>query len=855
MSNSLKKSLTLFDVFAISTGAMFSSGFFLLPGIAASQTGPSVILAYFVAGVMIIPAMLSKAELTSAMPKAGGSYYFIERAMGPLMGTIGGLGTWLSLVFKTAFALIGMGAYLAIFVELPVKPLAIALTVGFMALNVVGAKESSQLQRWLVTVLLAVLGFFIAQGLYFVADRPEATQTLKEMGPIFRSGFEGFMATVGLVFVSYAGLTKVSSVSEEVEDPDRMIPLGMVMSISVATVVYCVGVAVMMWVLEPQAFQSDLTPVASVAKEIFDWMPDGLGVGLAVLAAVAAFASTGNAGIMSASRYPLAMARDRLVPSIFTQIGRFSTPTMGILVTGVMMILTIVFAEVATVAKLGSAFQLVIFGLINLCVIVMRESQLTYYHPGFRSPLYPWVQISGMIIPIWLISEMGWLPSLMSVILIVLCIGWYHFFARGRVERYGAVHHVFERLGRVRSVSVDKELRTILGEKGLFEEDLYEEVIAKAPVLDYTKKMTFENIVRDVSSQIAKVEAINEEELYDGFVLESRAGLMPLDHGIAAPNMRHHDVAYPRMVLVRSKIGVEIDLSESFGHLELDRPVHAFVFLVSPERHLGPHLRSVAQIATTVDASGFLERWMECTTEVALRSLLLRDERFLQITARRNGVADELVGKRRGELHFPDGALIALIHREKTSFVPTSEEIVQDGDRLTIIGNPGAIETLRRDFVDAERIKLSSHLEASAIRVKISADSKDSLFEFCASQLSIACGTYPVDTILEAMKAREEAQNTEVGNGVAMPHGTLPQLERTQLLIATLDSPVDYGTMDGVDVRIVFATISPPDDRATVRYLNTALAQLAVETSFLDKLNGANDSKDIVAALHESLKE
>src|SRR5690606_14910706 len=120
----------------------FSSGFFLLPGIAAAQTGPSVVLAYLVAGFMIVPAMLSMAELTTAMPKAGGSYYFIERAMGPLIGTIGGLGTWLSLVLKTAFALIGMGAYLAIFVELTVKPLAIGLTVAFMALNIVGAKES-----------------------------------------------------------------------------------------------------------------------------------------------------------------------------------------------------------------------------------------------------------------------------------------------------------------------------------------------------------------------------------------------------------------------------------------------------------------------------------------------------------------------------------------------------------------------------------------------------------------------------------------------------------------------------------------------------------------------------------------
>lgn len=698
MANSLKKSLTLYDVFAISTGAMFSSGFFLLPGLAAAQTGPSVILAYFVAGIMIIPAMLSKAELTSAMPKAGGSYYFIERAMGPLMGTIGGLGTWLSLVFKTAFALIGMGAYLAIFVELPVKPLAIGLTIAFMALNVVGAKESSQLQRWLVTVLLAVLGFFIAQGLYFVAGRPEATQTLSEMGPFFRSGVEGFMGTVGLVFVSYAGLTKVSSVSEEVENPDRVIPLGMLLSISVATTVYCIGVAVMMWVLDPVAFQSDLTPVASAARVLFDWMPEGVGVGLAVTAAVAAFASTGNAGIMSASRYPLAMGRDRLVPRVFTHIGKYSTPTMGILATGVLMILTIVFAEVATVAKLGSAFQLVIFGLINLCVIVMRESHLKYYHPGFRSPLYPWVQIAGMIIPVWLISEMGWLPSLMSTILIVLCIAWYHFFARGRVERYGAVHHVFERLGRVRSVSVDKELRTILGEKGLLEEDAYEEVIAEAPVLDYTKNMTFENIVRDVCSQIAKAEGIDEEELYDGFVLESRAGLMPLDHGIAAPNMRHHDVAHPRMVLVRSKIGIDIDLSESFGHLELDEPVRAFVFLVSPERQLGPHLRSVAQIATTVDAPDFLERWMECTSDAELRALLLRDERFLQLTVRQGGVADELVGKRLRDPRFPAGALVALVHRDDSSFVPTSDEVIQDGDRLTIIGNPGAVEELRKRF-------------------------------------------------------------------------------------------------------------------------------------------------------------
>src|SRR6056297_681167 len=91
---------------------MFSSGFFLLPGLAAAQTGPSVILAYFVAGILILPAMFSVAELSTAMPRAGGPYYFIDRSLGPLFGTVGGIGTWLSLVLKTCVAFVGVGIYL-----------------------------------------------------------------------------------------------------------------------------------------------------------------------------------------------------------------------------------------------------------------------------------------------------------------------------------------------------------------------------------------------------------------------------------------------------------------------------------------------------------------------------------------------------------------------------------------------------------------------------------------------------------------------------------------------------------------------------------------------------------------------
>ena len=152
------------------------------------------------------------------------------------------------------------------------------------------------------------------------------------------------------------------------------------------------------------------------------------------------------------------------------------------------------------------------------------------------------------------------------------------------------------------------------------------------------------------------------------------------------------------MVLVRAKLGVDIDLSESFGHLELDVPVHAFIFLVSPERHLGRHLRSVAQIATTVDSPEFLERWMACESDTEMRELLLRDERFLQFIVHEGGIATELIGHHLNEANLPPGALVALVHREEATFVPTGDEVINDGDRLTIIGNPGAIESLRQRF-------------------------------------------------------------------------------------------------------------------------------------------------------------
>jgi amino acid transporter/mannitol/fructose-specific phosphotransferase system IIA component (Ntr-type) len=668
---------------------MFSSGFFLLPGLAAAKTGPSVALAYLVAGLFILPAMFSVAELATAMPRAGGAYYFLDRALGPLVGTVGGLGTWLALVLKSAFALVGMGAYLGIYFEIPIKPLAIGLTIAFMLINIVGAKETSGLQRALVTALVAIMAFFIVQGLVFVSTDVAASgaSARERFSPFLAFGFQGFMATVGFVFVSYAGLTKVASVAEEIRNPDRNIPLGMVLSLATAAFVYTVGVLIIVAVLPADELRHDLTPVATAAQAFFEWLPGGLGVMLIVAAAIAAFASTGNAGILSASRYPLAMARDRLVSARFGKLGRFHTPTFAIVVTGLLMIGSILFLDVEAIAKLASAFQLALFSLLCLAVIIMRESRIAGYDPGFKSPLYPWIHIVGFVTPFWLISEMGELAVLFTGGLITLTIGWYFVYGRSRTVRAGAVFHTFARLGELQHAGLDAELRGIVKEKGLREEDPYDEVVARAPVLDLDRALAFNDLIALAAERLSKETGVPAEQLSRGFQEEVEAGFMPVARGAALPHLRIAGVLErPTMLIVRSVEGVVIrDAAES---------VHAVFFLLSREDEPGQHLRLLGHLATHVDDHGFVERWLDARDADELRHTLLREERSLSLHLDHGSPAADLIGRALMDIELPGDALVALIRRGGHGLIPHGSTVLAEGDRLTVIGSPEAIRML-----------------------------------------------------------------------------------------------------------------------------------------------------------------
>jgi amino acid transporter/nucleotide-binding universal stress UspA family protein len=440
MSKDLERDLGLPSVLAISIGAMVGSGIFILPGLALKMAGPAVILAYLLAGLLVLPAALSKSEMATAMPEAGGTYLYIERGMGPLLGTIAGVGTWFSLTFKGALALVGGAPYLVLLFDLPVRPVAIATGVILILVNLVGVKQTGRLQVVIVTVMLAALT-------WFVAGSATAVDSVR-YEPFFDGGLGGLLAATGFVFVSYAGVTKIASVAEEIEHPDRNIPIGILGSLVFTTLLYVALVVVMVGVVPAAELGGSNIPMAIAADRTLA----SAGIAAIVIAALIALVSTANAGILSSSRYPLAMSRDSLAPPTLGAVSqRFNTPVQAITLTGAVLLVMVAFVPIDEIAKLASAFKILVFVLVNIALIAFREADLPQYDPSFESPLYPLPQLVGIIGGLVLIPLMGGLALAGAALIVVGSLVWYLTYVRrrGDVEREGAaVDAIRQRLGR-----------------------------------------------------------------------------------------------------------------------------------------------------------------------------------------------------------------------------------------------------------------------------------------------------------------------------------------------------------------------------------------------------------------------
>ena len=492
----------------------------------------------------------------------------------------------------------------------------------------------------MVFALLLILLAFIGKGI------PEINSVHFE--GFFDKGTVSIISTAGLVYISYVGVTNIASVAEEIQNPERNLPLGVFLAIGTAIIVYAVGTTIMVGVLPANELAQDLTPVASAAEIIFgEW-------------------------------------------------GKIAVTVAA--VTVALIILLVLTLDIARIAKLASAFQLLMFALICLAVVVMRESQIEAYDPGYRSPFYPWMQIFGVFSPLWLIAEMGALPILFSLGLVTLGTVWYFAYAQNRVVRSGAIYHLFARLGEQRFEGLDRELRGIMKEKGVREEDPFDELVARAQVMEFTKEHQFGEITRQVAIEFERNLGVDAKELEQGFLEGSRIGATPISRGAALPHIRLPDLKLAEMVIVRVNELCFVEAPDFSGKISLQGPIHAFFFLISPNENPGQHLRILSQIAGRIDDENFLKDWLDASDEQELKEILLRDERFLSLRIRNNTPSSVFIGRSLKDIRMPEGCLVALIRRRGETIVPRGLTVLLEGDRLTIIGDAQGIEQLNNKY-------------------------------------------------------------------------------------------------------------------------------------------------------------
>ena len=393
----LERRLGSSAVASIGISSMLGSGIFVLPGLAFTYTGPSMWLAYLLAALTVLPAALSKSELATAMPTSGGTYVYLERCFGPFVGTVAGLGLWLSLLLKSAFALVGFGAYLNILAPtVTLIPTSLSILGFILLLNILGLGKVGGLL--MIVVGLCILLLTLLSGLAIPHFNPQF------LFPLFPAGLEGLMAATALVFVSYAGVTKVAAIAEEIRDPEKNLPRGILTALLATTFLYCITTFILGSTLPPEQLADNLKPIHLLATQIGG---QTLGV-ITGLIAIITMSSMANSGILAASRFPFAMARDRLLPSLFGTLHQnFLTPFMAIIISGLFVAVFILGLDASKMAKFASTFMLMIYMTENIAVIILRETRVQWYRPSYKSILYPLPQIFGVLFTGALLLGMG----------------------------------------------------------------------------------------------------------------------------------------------------------------------------------------------------------------------------------------------------------------------------------------------------------------------------------------------------------------------------------------------------------------------------------------------------------------
>jgi basic amino acid/polyamine antiporter, APA family len=425
----LKRTLTALDLTLLGIGAIIGTGIFVLTGTAAAnQAGPGIVLSYVIAGLACGFAALCYAEFASMIPISGSAYTYAYATLGEIFAWMIGWDLILEYAVGSMTVAVGWSGYfqriLAGFaIHLPawmsaspdatagtlVNLPAILIVLFIMVLLVVGVRESARFNAAMVAVKLAAVAFFILVGFSYVEP---ANWT-----PFMPYGFSGVMTGAAVVFFAYIGFDAVSTTAEEAKNPSRDLPIGIISSLVICTLLYLIVSGILTGIIPVVQFKSDMqflnAPVGYALAVIHkDWA-----AGLVSAGAVAGITSVLLVMLMSQPRIFFAMSRDRLLPPGVSKVHpKFRTPYITTIITCLIVAAVAGFVPINILGEMTSIGTLFAFVVVSLAVIVLRIKR-----PEARRPFRV---AGGHIIPVLGVLSCLYLMVSLSVMTWVRFLGW-----------------------------------------------------------------------------------------------------------------------------------------------------------------------------------------------------------------------------------------------------------------------------------------------------------------------------------------------------------------------------------------------------------------------------------------------
>ena len=434
----LKRSMGMWALLFFSVGSIIGSGIFVILGVAIPKAGPAVLLSFVLAAVAALFSALSYAELASAIPASGSSYSYAYVTLGELVAWVVGWMLMLEYGDSVAAVAVGWGQYvnefLGVFgVHIPpefanppgdggvfnIPSLIVVLLCTLLLIR--GASESARWNSIMVLLKIAILIFFCAVA-FTAFDGNNLT-------PFLPLGLVGVTAAAGQVFFSYIGFDAASTAGEEAKNPKRDLPIAIIGSLIVVTVLYLL---VTLAALGAQNWQLDLgSGSEAVLSTIANRAVGGSWAGtLIAFGAIISIFSVVLVTLYGQTRILFAMGRDGLLPKVFTKVSKRSqTPVANTIIVGAVIAIPAAFVSLGQLAEATSIGTLGAFAVVNIGVIVLRKKQPNLPR-GFKTPLFPVMPILGILLIVLIVAGLD--PITWLVFAIWMIVGLIVYFGYSR---------------------------------------------------------------------------------------------------------------------------------------------------------------------------------------------------------------------------------------------------------------------------------------------------------------------------------------------------------------------------------------------------------------------------------------